>query len=350
MAEAGGLAAPVGAPFGSRRFLGDLLGAARYSARNTAGDYASIAAMHARARLDLLKGDPEAALLRYGHGVRHVKLARQSLTTYRAIDRLVARHPETLGEYRLPRIEPERFLFFIGYSRSAHSLVGSLLDAHPDVVVSHELHALNLIRRGASIDEVIRAIQYNSAFFTRFGRGYMGYSYEVAGAAQGVSEGVRIVGDKKANGTTNALRRDPGLVQRLRETLPGPFRFVHVIRNPFDNIASRADKVGVGADLAAYGYFVNADVNARLREAHPDLVIDVYLDDLTADPKGVLRDLAAGVGLTDVSESYLDVCAKLVFPDARRTRDRIQWPDGMLDAIREKLRGYDFLARFADDA
>ena len=39
------------------------------------------------------------------------------------------------------------FLLFVGHPRSGHSLVGSLLDAHPDVVVSHELDALEVRRR-----------------------------------------------------------------------------------------------------------------------------------------------------------------------------------------------------------
>ena len=32
----------------------------------------------------------------------------------------------------------ETFVMFIGYPRSGHSLIGSLLDAHPEIIVSHE--------------------------------------------------------------------------------------------------------------------------------------------------------------------------------------------------------------------
>lgn len=348
MAGQSTLAAALGAPFGSRRVAGDLIGAARYSIANNAHDFAATWSMHMRARLDLLRGRQEDALLRYGHGIRHVKRARQSLATYKAVDDLVTRYPDALAEYRLAPATPESFLFFIGYSRSAHSLIGSLLDAHPNVLVAHELHAIDLLRKGANVADVMRAMQYNSAFFTRFGRGYMGYDYSVASQSQGSTGDIKVIGDKKANGTTAALRRDPGVVDRLKQTLPGPFRFVHVIRNPFDNIASRAERVGVGADLATYGYFVNVEVIARLKAEHPELVLDVYLDDLAADPEGVLRGLLTGIGVTEWPETYLADCAKLVFPDARRTRDQIDWPAGMLAAISDKLRGYDFLSRFAD--
>ncbi|MBV6654043.1 MAG: hypothetical protein KI786_09830, partial [Mameliella sp.] len=33
-------------------------------------------------------------------------------------------------------------IFFIGYPRSGHSILGALLDAHPQVALSHELDAL----------------------------------------------------------------------------------------------------------------------------------------------------------------------------------------------------------------
>ena len=348
MSQQAGIAPAGGGPALSLRVAGDALSAARYWADNTLGDAWATAKMHALARLDLARGDPEAALLRYGHGIRHVKLARQSLASYKAVDRLIKRHPDALGQYAIPAVDPKRFLFFIGYSRSGHSLVGSILDAHPNVLVSHELHALNLFRQGRSFKDVTDAIQYNSGFFTRFGRGYMGYDYSVADQAQGDASALTVIGDKKANGTCAVIRRDPGIVDRLLETMPVPFSFVHVIRNPFDNIASRAKRVGTSADLATYGYFVNVDVIDRLRKAHPGLVHDVYLDDLTHDAEGVIRGLLAAIGVTDVSDAYLKACAELVFPESRRTRGGVEWPAGFEDRIKSRLAQYDFLARFAD--
>ena len=38
--------------------------------------------------------------------------------------------------------EVKYLVMFIGYSRSGHSLIGSLLDAHPDVVIANEYNLL----------------------------------------------------------------------------------------------------------------------------------------------------------------------------------------------------------------
>ena len=37
----------------------------------------------------------------------------------------------------------ETFLMFIGYPRSSHSLVGALLDAHPQIIIANEYHIVN---------------------------------------------------------------------------------------------------------------------------------------------------------------------------------------------------------------
>ena len=36
----------------------------------------------------------------------------------------------------------ETFVLFIGYPRSSHSLVGAILDAHPEIIIPHEYDLL----------------------------------------------------------------------------------------------------------------------------------------------------------------------------------------------------------------
>ncbi len=40
------------------------------------------------------------------------------------------------------------YCMFIGYPRSGHSLIGSLLDAHPNIIISHELNVLKKLYMG----------------------------------------------------------------------------------------------------------------------------------------------------------------------------------------------------------
>ena len=37
----------------------------------------------------------------------------------------------------------ETFVMFIGYPRSSHSLLGAILDAHPEIIIPHEYHIID---------------------------------------------------------------------------------------------------------------------------------------------------------------------------------------------------------------
>ena len=45
-------------------------------------------------------------------------------------------HSETLPNTVINHVHC--FLFFVGYARSGHSIIASMLDAHPNVVIAHE--------------------------------------------------------------------------------------------------------------------------------------------------------------------------------------------------------------------
>src|SRR5919108_3530136 len=47
------------------------------------------------------------------------------------------------------------YCLFVGHGRSGHSIVGSLIDAHPEAVVSDELDAARYIARGFLRDQVL---------------------------------------------------------------------------------------------------------------------------------------------------------------------------------------------------
>ena len=57
---------------------------------------------------------------------------------------------EALG-HRLDEVE--RVCLFIGHPRSGHSLVGAMLDAHPDLCIAHELDMLAFLREEAAETE-----------------------------------------------------------------------------------------------------------------------------------------------------------------------------------------------------
>ena len=329
--------------------LRDLSSRALQTTASTLRDYAALYRAAMVAKYHMASGQPEAALLEYGRLVREIQRARESLWTYDRMAELLESGAPAPAGLQLESAAPECVVFFVGYSRSGHSLVGSLLDAHPDVAISHELHAVRHLRAGATFERVQRAIQLNAFFFDHFGRGYSGYDYEVPGQHQGRVRRLRVLGDKKANGTTRLLRRDPGLAARLQERVPAPVRYIHVVRNPFDNIATKARRTRTSLRWAADIYLAHVAAVEALQRAHGDSVRDVFLDDLIADPHKELQSLLGWLGVADPPDEYLAACSAVLFDRPRRTRGELRWPADLLSEVRERFRACEFLARFADE-
>lgn len=107
------------------------------------------------------------------------------------------------------------YCMFVGYPRTGHSLIGSLLDAHPRVVIGHELDALRLFQSGFRRPQVFHLLLENSRKMAAAGRGHSGYSYAVPDQWQGRFETIQVLGDKK--GATSALRLylDPRLLDKV---------------------------------------------------------------------------------------------------------------------------------------
>ena len=114
--------------------------------------------------------------------------------------------------------DPKTFCMFIGYPRSGHSIVGALIDAHPDAVVSHELDVLKFIRAGFSKRQIFTMILRTSEGYARRGRVARDYTYRVPNQWHGRFRNLRVIGDKKGPGSMNKLRDDLKLTDRLQKT------------------------------------------------------------------------------------------------------------------------------------
>jgi len=113
---------------------------------------------------------------------------------------------------------------FVGYPRSGHSLIGSLLAAHPDMVIAHELDALRLPRLGFRRNQLYALILASDRSFTTAGRRRTGSDYTAPTRWRGTSRRLDVIGDKKGGQSTRRLHDRPELLDRLRRTVQVPVR------------------------------------------------------------------------------------------------------------------------------
>lgn len=242
----------------------------------------------------------------------------------------------------------ETYLTFIGYPRSGHSLVGSLLDAHPDAVVAHELDALEHVQAGVGRDRLYEMLVESSREFTVAGREWEGYGYQVPDQWQGSFRRLRVIGDKKGAASTRRLADNPDLLERLRDTVSGEMKFVHVIRNPYDNVSTMFNRRRANRSLRATikKYFALCEANADLKDRLGESVFDLKHEEFVQNPKLCLGRLCEFLGL-EKHEDYLEDCASLVFGSPRKTRHETQWNAGALERLGEGMGRYDFLKDYS---
>lgn len=245
----------------------------------------------------------------------------------------------------------QTYCLFIGHARSGHSIVGALIGAHPQAVTSDELDALHYVRAGVGRRELM-ALTLAAARSQARGREKQGrdgavYSYEVPDWWRDEWQSLRVVGDSLAGRTVQALQDEPALIDRVDALLdPTVVRYIHVVRDPFDNISTMIIRGERSFEGACERYFATcaALIDARARLGS-ERVHELTHEEFVTAPREELRRLCAYLGL-ESSVGYEDACAAIVFDSPSRSSSRVAWDAGMVERVRQQVSAYPFLARY----
>jgi hypothetical protein len=252
-------------------------------------------------------------------------------------------------------LHPGRFghvhtvLLFIGYPRSGHSLIGSLLNAHPRIVVAHELHALWYVDRGFSRTELFSLIWRRDRWFGRHNRQWTEFNYSVPGQWQGASERLEVIGDKKGDGVTDLLQGYPGLLEAARTVLGSRVRIIHTVRNPYDNVATMARRTGDPLSQCIERHRNRTALNAELIERlGDDTVLTVRHEDVIANPAGELERICAFLDL-EAPEDYTEACSGIIYRSPHLSRHRVAWNNEDRAAVERIIARTPFLSGYRFD-
>lgn len=247
---------------------------------------------------------------------------------------------------------PITFVIFVGYPRSGHSLVGSLIDAHPHAIISHELDVLGLLKDNqvSNRQKLYSKISDNSRTYAERGRTSWGYSYDVPELFQGKATELKVIGDKKGGDSTMHLAQHPELLDQLKELVGSDLKIIHIIRNPFDIIATRILR-GTSSqgksqdeeiDRITTSHQHMTQVVSGLRDSEKSHWIDMKSEDLKANAKPELQRLFAFLGLS-TSEGFLQACSNIIDPKVSKTRKRLDWRTEQISRVNELIRHHEFL-------
>jgi hypothetical protein len=254
------------------------------------------------------------------------------------------------------------FCLFMGYTRSGHSLVGACLDAHPEAAIAHEGKIFEYDDEGkrqtgqllyTTREDLIGYLVHRSARQAA-GKGRRGTrlingipqraSYAVPGGHQGSCERLRVVGNKSGQESPMLWERHPGVFSALEELAEAPIRFLHVYRNPWDNIASQGR---VHGDMAVPRYFRRSRIIREFKATGAYSMLDVRFEALVADPGPQLRTIFAFYGLS-APDDLVAACAAMIEPTPNPSRHTREWSSKELGVVPKRMREFEWLQGYPD--
>ena len=269
----------------------------------------------------------------------------------------------------------KRFVFFIGFARSGHSIIASMLDAHPNVVIAHEYSLFSKWLENPILhsnktwlfNTLYENSLYNSAEGLRMKNAKKkGYSLIIPGWWQGkYNRNIQVIGDKAGGMTAQVYGRNhsafSATYQQLKHMLSGlPISVIYVLRNPFDNIATMLlynhhqrrsvnqthkfiDDDALKIQITSYFNQVRT-VTDMIRRYHFN-VLEVHNIDMISDPKKTMRKVCSHLHI-DCPDNYLHICAQVTYPAESRSRELVQWSEENIRIVAQKIQRFESLQRY----
>ena len=337
-----------------------------------------------------------------------VNKSRQHWSKPFSIDKVIHGRPQNLQLSQhdhplLPTLPPNvisgvtKFVFFVGYPKSGHSIIGSLLDAHPNVIIAHEYDMFkklpSLIEHSSArgqtnftqVVEILFNELYQESYTSVFQNGTrsenkQGFNLTLDDSWQGrYKDQILVIGDKKGGGSADLYAQSSAKFQRiynkLLEMIQIPVVVFHCVRNPFDIIATkllshvqfRQDQKYTVQPVAKAKLdrsvkfrndtLLHKRINSVFKLADSvssmtnsvfinSMVVEVHNHELVSDPERTMHKLCQSLGIV-CSPSYVRSCARKVFPKVSRTRFVVEWPEDLKLMVEHQLENYPFFKRYS---
>lgn len=254
------------------------------------------------------------------------------ITTKTEIDKIC----KTISNEQLSNIES--FVIFLGHAHSGHSIIGALLDAHPEVAISNEINIPKLILDHqldkTNIFKLTLAYSLNSIQWK--GEKNTGYKYGIKNSFQGKTKYPKILGDKKGGGSTRVLRMHPEIINQLFETFKDKLKIIIVLRNPKDNIA--AYSYYWKQELALQHiqrYYENLETTLNIEKKYKDHCIKIQHSDFISNPFKIYKALLTFLNLK-ADDQMIQKWTSIVNNKENKRSNEINWPDELLKEINEQ--------------
>lgn len=244
------------------------------------------------------------------------------------------------------------YCMFVGYGKSGHTLIGCLLDAHPDVMVSIEADVLGQIAKNKVTDkkEIFEIIHRRSVNFVKNSNySWTGYSYKVENQYQGKFQNLKVVGDKRGGGSSLYINRQPELLDKLKSIIGRQVKFIHVKRNPFDIVASfkKSSNLSLEALITMFDNMANG-TQVVIESENEENIFEFKHEDFLNETEQHLVLICNFLGIDPV-EDYIKSCSNIVYDEPHETRHEVKWTNILKEKLQSVIDKYNFLKGYTFD-
>ncbi len=288
-----------------------------------------------------------------------------------------------------------QFILFIGYPRSGHSIVGSLLDAHPHMVISHEISVLQWLSKINTTatplvevrDKLFNMI-YKNSYKNVFKNGTRsknrkGYNLTVDNGWQGrYRQHIDVMGDKRGGGTAKMYNEDTEAFNAAYKLLVNiiPVSFIHCVRDVIStmmlySIQKRKHQDHLISSLRQNQqkrykndenqqkrykndevlhntiniFFDMADSVANVSQHFDSNVLEIHNYELISHPVETVIKFCQYLNV-DCPKDYVQSCSNKVFSKLSRTRFDVDWSEDMKATVQRRLEQYTFFRGYSYDS
>ena len=154
-------------------------------------------------------------------------------------------------------------------------------------------------------------------------------------------------------------------LELFQEFVGYPLRIIHIVRNPYDNIATKflygisgetrkdaiREDIQIVSEDTSIDTYVRRHINAiqkiqRFIDYFGDRMLTLHHEDLIEDPIQFLTKLCNYLVIA-CSDYYLEKASEVVFSNPTKSRHSVEWSNETRDSIELAIQKYEFLRRYS---
>ncbi len=233
--------------------------------------------------------------------------------------------------------EVEKFVLFIGPARTGHSLVSSILDAHPNIAISLKvnpcLRFIDRYTREETFDIIFTYCEYES---NTKGKEIGGYSYNIGNSFQGNIENVKIIGDSASTQKNAIAFTNDNLFKKFCDYIGVPIYWFWVVREPFQNIQSGSKISGNNIEHVLEMYTKRMHMTHEFYTKRKDSVFVIHLEELVLNPWHWIVQMISFLDM-ECTDEYVIACKNFIFDKPHKVFCRDDWTDEQIEKVNKLI-------------